>query len=544
MAQPHCHQTLRKTLIVAALIICASISAYLQFRNPFEPCLNEDELAHTYNTYSVMRTGRDEHGRFPIRFLSFGENKLPVTGLIGIPAQLFFGQTETAVRLPTHVLGVLMPIFFFVVAKCLFGRQAYGLAAAFLGSSMIWIQSMARHQHEATVLAALVLFFILCVTRYSHKPSCLLALIAAILFFLQLYTYHSAKIVAPFLALWAITHVAKHDGGCRRALSLGITLLLTGLFFAATEFAQPTNRIGNLFMLTAPGFIAEIEEARRVGGSPLIYNKLIYGIIRVFENYTNYLSPSFLIELSDANARFGSSSVSLMSPVHYVLTTLGVVMMLRNRAKHGWFLVLFLLVSVAPAALVMLERSSTRSYLLTIPLVLIASYSLVHIFDILHKRINVVLAYAGIVAIVIIHSLFVFQSWKNYFTVYLNDKVTFQATQCGSLQMARYVWQNAAAYNEIYVTNRLGQVYMYLLFTGGPYEPRAYQKAQKNYTYNEYGFFEQTHLDRFRLALPKTYVNDSLVLAYEDEKKDMEKLGYRVVDVISHRGVPLFYALR
>jgi len=43
------------------------------------PVLNRDEAAIGWNAYSILKTGKDEHGQFlPLAFKSIGDYKMPL----------------------------------------------------------------------------------------------------------------------------------------------------------------------------------------------------------------------------------------------------------------------------------------------------------------------------------------------------------------------------------------------------------------------------------------------------------------------------------
>ena len=68
--------------------------------------LNADEAALSYNAYSLMLTGRDEHGHpWPVNLESFGDFKPAGYAYILIPFIKVFGLTEFAVRLPSIILS-------------------------------------------------------------------------------------------------------------------------------------------------------------------------------------------------------------------------------------------------------------------------------------------------------------------------------------------------------------------------------------------------------------------------------------------------------
>jgi len=72
------------------------------------PSLNPDEAALGYNAYSLIRTGKDEHGAsWPLHFKSFGDYKPGGYVYLAIPFVKVLGLTPLAVRLPNLIFSVL-----------------------------------------------------------------------------------------------------------------------------------------------------------------------------------------------------------------------------------------------------------------------------------------------------------------------------------------------------------------------------------------------------------------------------------------------------
>jgi len=49
---------------VAGIVLLSAIIFFAGL-NLVPPCLNADEASFSYNAYSILKTGRDEYGKFP-----------------------------------------------------------------------------------------------------------------------------------------------------------------------------------------------------------------------------------------------------------------------------------------------------------------------------------------------------------------------------------------------------------------------------------------------------------------------------------------------
>src|SRR3989304_3731682 len=114
---------LRKTRLLLFLILL--LASFLRFwRLDSFPALNADEAAIGYNAYSLIETGKDEHGNaWPIHFQSFNDYKPGLYFYLVLPFVKVLGLNEWAVRLPGATLGVLTVLTLYFLVKELFADR-------------------------------------------------------------------------------------------------------------------------------------------------------------------------------------------------------------------------------------------------------------------------------------------------------------------------------------------------------------------------------------------------------------------------------------
>src|SRR3989344_4133954 len=114
-------------LLILILGFAFFIRAYKVTSVP--PSLSWDEVSIGYNAYSILKTGRDEHGRFlPIdTFVGYGDYKPPLAIYLTVPFVAVFGLTELAVRLPSVIAGTLAILLTYFLARELFRDKLYKL---------------------------------------------------------------------------------------------------------------------------------------------------------------------------------------------------------------------------------------------------------------------------------------------------------------------------------------------------------------------------------------------------------------------------------
>src|SRR3989344_289927 len=92
-----------------------------------------DEAALGYNAYSLLKTGRDEHGQAaPIVFKSFGDFKPGLYIYFAVPSVALLGLSEFSTRLPSALFGTLSIALVYILARLLLSRSAATYSALLL----------------------------------------------------------------------------------------------------------------------------------------------------------------------------------------------------------------------------------------------------------------------------------------------------------------------------------------------------------------------------------------------------------------------------
>jgi len=190
---------------LVCLIFIISIGIFLRFfqLSSVPPGLYQDETALGYNAYSILQTGKDEHGEiFPIYFESFGDFKLPVYIYLTVVSVALFGLTEFAIRFPSALFGSLTLLSaFFLIRQITVNTRLTLLLSALLAINP-WHLFFSRAGFEVNV----GLFFAVTGTWFLIKAihqrvHYVLYTLAFLCFFLAAYSYNVSRILAPMLLL-------------------------------------------------------------------------------------------------------------------------------------------------------------------------------------------------------------------------------------------------------------------------------------------------------------------------------------------------------
>jgi 4-amino-4-deoxy-L-arabinose transferase-like glycosyltransferase len=191
-------------IILFWLIIVLATFLRLWNLNNYPAGLNADEAAIGYNAYSLIQTGKDEHGvSWPIHFKSFGDFKPGFYFYLVLPFVKLLGLNIWAVRFPNAILGILLVVLIMFFVKEIFGEKSvtnrFSLWSGFFLAISPWHLHYSRGGWEAGTATFFILAGVYFFFKALSKPKYFV--LCSLFFVVSLYTYHSARLVVPLLFL-------------------------------------------------------------------------------------------------------------------------------------------------------------------------------------------------------------------------------------------------------------------------------------------------------------------------------------------------------
>jgi 4-amino-4-deoxy-L-arabinose transferase-like glycosyltransferase len=472
-----------------AILLIVFLAIILRFvglsSNP--PSLNWDEVSHGYNAYSILKTGRDEWGKFfPVIFRAYGDYKLPVYIYAVTISEAIFGPNAFAVRFPSALAGVATVVFTYLLVLKLaslgkLGKSAnlqksLALLAGFLVAVEPWSLFLSRGAFEANFAQSLIVagvYFFLCGLEKNKN-----LMISLVLFGLSIWTYNSARVFVP---LFLLTLIILFKVEIRRIWQKDKKLVTCCLFLAAFFFLpmfwQLLNPAGQArygkVAIIDEGTVGQIIQARNDSSlhptlTRLIHNRPTYFISRFTRNYLSHFSPVFLFFQGGSHYQFSLPDHGLLYLISLPLFYLGLAYLVFGVLRHkcaqlilGWLLIAPVASSLTNEAPHVL-RSITY---LPIPMV-ITSLGMVSLLRILNKRkLKLPLKPIAVVLCFIIFLFFLGNYLLAYFTDY-RSKYSW-SWQYGYKQVVNYVKQNYDDYDKFIVTKKYGEPHEFFLFYWG-----------------------------------------------------------------------------
>src|SRR3989344_8507534 len=147
-------ENLHIKFLLAGIILLAFILRFYKLEtNP--PGLYWDEVSLGYNAYSILKTAKDEHGKFlPVtNFAAFGDYKPPGYIYFSVPSVGVFGLNEFAIRFPSALAGTLAVLVTYFLTQKLFSKRKIALLASFFLAISPWNIHFSRVAFESNLAA-------------------------------------------------------------------------------------------------------------------------------------------------------------------------------------------------------------------------------------------------------------------------------------------------------------------------------------------------------------------------------------------------------
>ena len=333
----------KKSIFLVFVIVLLGFAIRLYKLTSSPEGLYIDETSIAYNAYSIISTGRDEHGTFmPLFFEAFGEYKLPIYIYLVALTQIIIGVSDLAVRIPSLLFGTFSIFLIYLFTRELIGDYKISILSSFLLAVSPWHYQFSRPGFEASVglfflILALYLFF-----RGLNKNSSRYIGFSFISFVITLYSYNSARIVTPVTALILFILYFRHFE-IRNWIKIGLIAFILAIPFLNFSFSREG-----------------LVRARQVS----IFFQKDTSPLHFFSNYYKNISPFYLFKNGDPT--FNHLTPYRMSLIHTVEAPfffMGLIYSVWMKSKKLLFLVSLFFISLIPPSVASLNPHALRGML-------------------------------------------------------------------------------------------------------------------------------------------------------------------------------------
>ncbi len=482
------------------IILLATFLRFWQIDN-YPAGFNADEASYGYNAYSLILTGKDEHGEsWPIHLKSFADYKPAGTAYLAIPFIKLFGLREISVRLPSLLAGVASILILFLLIQELFGSYPLSLIASFFLSISPWHIHFSRGAWESNLGTTFMLLGVWLFLKGLKKPKFFIFSIFSLAS--SMYTYHTPRVVIPLLGFFLIIffrkQVFKHLKWVVICALIGMVLItpLVLSFFGPAGSA----RFSGVSVFSDVGPVWRVNRLR--GEHPdmtavsvkILHNRPIIYALRIGQNWLSHFGGTFLFVMGDGIKRSNPPEMGELYLFDFILILVGLYFLMKIRPKNYLFVFFWLLVAPIAASLTFQSPNALRAHNLVIPLVIVSAYGFYHLLIYLKKKFSLSLFVVCLIFFILFISWNTAYYLHQYFIHY--PKAYPEAWEYGIRELVDYLWPIRNNYSKVYVTEQYDQPYIIFLFYL-QYPPEKFQQEVKLTPRDKFGFSTVREFDNF-----------------------------------------------
>lgn len=521
------------------LVLIIILSFFLRFyKLDVYPALNADEASNTYDAYSLLETGRDQHGNsWPVNFQSFNDYKPGFYVYMMLPFVKVLGLNVWSARIPGSLLGVgsVFLIYFFV--KKLFKNEKLALTAAGFLAVSPWHIHYSRGGWEVNVATFFILFG-LTMLFYAREAitdkKIRYLILSAIGFSSALYSYHAARVIVPVLAVGYVIiynrEILKDFKNYLIFVVLG-AILVTPL---ALDMFRPQafSRAAGVGLFADKGPVSRINEQRgehsdlKSLSSKLLHNKAVNYGLAFLNNYSTHFNGEFLFMSGDSIQRNKVPETGQMFLIDILFLIFACLVFFRDFDKNKKFLIFWLAIAPLASALTFQSPNALRSQNMVIPLIILSAYGAVYAYEFFDK--NKLTSLSLLLTVIFIWN---FARYQDMFWNYMSKSYPY-SSQYGVEELYNYLKGEDQKYKNIFITGRYDQPYILYLFYS-KYPPENFQGRHSLTSRDEYGFSSVADVGKFHfgpidLESIKSNYPDSLIIGAPEEIPQTENIIKRI----------------
>lgn len=456
------NKNLRVLFLLAGIILLAFILRFYKLaQNP--PSLYWDEASLGYNAYSILKTARDEHGKFlPLtNFAAFGDYKPPGYIYAAVPSIAVFGLNEFSVRFPSAFFGVLTVVITYLLTKKIFNKEKIALFAGFFLAISPWHIQFSRGAFEANIGLFLSTLGIYLFFKFAKEGKIYL-LFSALFFIAAMYTFTGQRLFVPLILLiLAIQFKREIRENLRTVVFIGIIPLV--LFWPLFKFA--TGTIEGELRFNEVAIFKDLDPINqsivyREGDnfswwSSIIHNRRLFYLNEYLSGYFDAFSPTFLFAKGDVNPRLSTQEVGELYYFDVILVLAGIYFIFAKKYKYSLFILSWLLVSPMGAATARETPHALRMIHILPTYQILSAVGLYYICKYLNFKRSVILIPSIIV-------LFLFYYLHMY---YVHWPINYSGEwQYGYKETVETTKEYYGQVDNVIVTKSQGRPYIYFLF--------------------------------------------------------------------------------
>jgi 4-amino-4-deoxy-L-arabinose transferase-like glycosyltransferase len=439
---------------------------------------NQDEACNGYDAFSLLHTGRDQHGnRFPLLIQAFNDYRMPLFDYaLTVPIALF-GLHPWVVRLGAALWGCADILALAVLAGLLIGLRGAVVAAALIAVSP-WHLPISRFGHEAITASATTTIAMACFFAALHSRQGRWLLAAGLAFGLSLYSYAITKAFVPLILPWLALIYWRQLKGMRA-------------YGAAAVLLVAICAIPQIFALRhLPGAMARYDSIAVLKLAPWPQNVIFMGWSFLYS-----FDPRFLFLRGSGDVLLHPPGFGQLLAGQAVMVVLALCALVERRYRRPVLFVLgWLVLAAIPALFIVPQFHPLHTILMVVPWTLLSALGMVFLFDTTAVSRGLRLTATALIVVLAVVQGVRFVTF--YFTRY-PAQAAYQF-QYGLGPAVRWI-ERQPNRGPIVISGYLNQPYIYVLFFS-QYPP---ERFQHDHVIQDRGLFGPVyHFDRYYFVNP------------------------------------------
>lgn len=463
--------------------------------NTVPPSLYWEEVALGYDAYSIFKTGKDHHGNpFPIvAFESFGDYKPSGYFYAIVPFIPFFGLSVWSVRLPSAIAGICIVVLIGKIAETLFSerkqKKSIALFAMVATTFSPWALQFSRGGWEVNLatcfVCAGVLFGLIGGKKVFEKQvmtsELLKVYLFSLLFFvLAAYTYHATRVIAPLLGLLIVTPMLRYwKKYFKEIVILGVTgfVLMLPIVLSIKDPKVNQRLLETSAFTTQDEITASNQLVEQFGSNivtKIIFHRNWFYLKTFIQNFFVHFRLDYLFLTGDDNSRHSIKYFGLLFPTDLIFLAIGTSAIIKTRKPQYLFLLLWLIIGVAPAAMTKAIPHALRTLPALPVYMIVIGVGMTESIEYIKKFSFPKIWFSLLVGI---FSLQLLMYWHYYTFVY--PKMESNEWQYGYQQMVEHINTSKKKDEAIFITTERARPAMYYWFFSKT-DPKEVQAAQSS----------------------------------------------------------------
>jgi 4-amino-4-deoxy-L-arabinose transferase-like glycosyltransferase len=301
-----------------------------------------DEAHFGYLAWSILDTGKDEHGVFlPLNFKGFGDDKLPLQVYLLVPVVKLFGVSVETIRYPSIILGSLLTVVLYLLSRRFGFSHKWSVLAAILVALSPWTFILSRFGFESNVALFFFCLGLLSFGYFLEKKQFFYLAGTAVSFALTWYSYIAYRPITVVLSLLLIglLRYRKLVTNKQLAIFFIIFAVMIAPLFQKSVVGNNTTRLHQIGILSDPILGLEVNEFRNFCVSTFhstaicypVSNKYLTAGRMLVYRYLETFSPQYLATTGEKNEKFlTAQNFGQFPTITYPFFILGLVVMISS----------------------------------------------------------------------------------------------------------------------------------------------------------------------------------------------------------------------